>query len=87
MTDSNDTHLHEIDTDHEIGENNITPLGLDIHNPVFMISAIAIVLFVLATLMFQAEATEFFGWLRPYLTSKFDWFFLSAANIFVLFCL
>ncbi|MCL4152785.1 UNVERIFIED_CONTAM: hypothetical protein GTU68_000150, partial [Idotea baltica] len=36
--------------------------------------------------MFQAGATEFFGWLRPFLTSTFDWFFLSAANIFVLLC-
>ncbi len=36
--------------------------------------------------MFQEAATEFFGWLRPFLTSTFDWFFISAANIFVLFC-
>ncbi|WP_169568294.1 BCCT family transporter [Sneathiella limimaris] len=87
MTDINDTHLNPIDTDHEIGQHNVSPFGLDIHNPVFLISGIAIVAFVLITLMFQAEATEFFGWLRPFLTSKFDWFFLSAANIFVLFCL
>ena len=78
---------HPIDTEHEIGDNNITPFGLDIHNPVFAISGLAIIVFVLITLMFQAEATEFFGWLRPFLTSTFDWFFLSAANIFVLFCL
>ncbi|GLQ05945.1 BCCT family transporter [Sneathiella chinensis] len=78
---------HEIDTDYEIGQDNITPFGLDIHNPVFLISGISIVAFVMITLMFQAEATEFFGWLRPYVTSKFDWFFLSAANIFVVFCL
>jgi BCCT family betaine/carnitine transporter len=32
-------------------------------------------------------ATEFFGWLRPFLTSTFDWFFLGAANIFVVFCI
>src|SRR3546814_5858937 len=39
------------------------------------------------TLAFQAEAAEFFGWLRTYLTSTFDWFFLLSANIFVLFSL
>src|SRR5210317_1140933 len=78
---------HPIETDFEIGQNNIQPLGLDIHNPVFAISAISIVGFVIITLMFQSQATEFFGWLRPFLTSTFDWFFLSAANIFVLFCL
>ncbi len=78
---------HPIETDFEIGQHNIRPLGLDIHNPVFAISAISIVGFVIITLMFQSQATEFFGWLRPFLTSTFDWFFLSAANIFVLFCL
>ena len=78
---------HPVETDFEIGQHNITPFGLDIHNPVFMISGLAIVAFVLVTLMFQAEATEFFGWLRPFLTSTFDWFFLGAANIFVLLCI
>lgn len=87
MTAENDTHLNEIETDHEIGQNNITPFGLDIHNPVFAISSISIVLFVLVTLMFQEDATAFFGWLRPFLTSTFDWFFLATANVFVVFCL
>ncbi|MGF1631652.1 MAG: BCCT family transporter [Kiloniellaceae bacterium] len=72
-------------TEYEVGQDNIRPFGLDIHNPVFAISALSIIVFVLLSLAFQAEATEFFGWLRPYLTSKFDWFFLAAANIFVLF--
>ena len=76
-----------IDTDYELGQDNITPFGLDIHNPVFVISALSIIAFVLVTLMFQEGATEFFGWLRPALTSTFDWFFLSAANIFVIFCI
>jgi len=82
MSDSGDTK-----TDYEIGQDNITPFGLDIHNPVFVISGLSVVAFVLITLMFQEGATEFFGWLRPALTSTFDWFFLLAANIFVLFCL
>ncbi|NND70347.1 MAG: BCCT family transporter [Rhodothermales bacterium] len=78
---------HPIDTDFELGQDNINPFGLDIHNPVFLVSGLSIVAFVLITLMFQAQATEFFGWLRPFLTSTFDWFFLGAANLFVLFCL
>lgn len=77
---------HPIETDYDAGQDNITPFGLDIHNPVFLISGLSIVAFVLVTLMFQEGATEFFGWLRPFLTSTFDWFFLGAANIFVLFC-
>ena len=78
---------HPVETDFEIGQQNITPFGLDIHNPVFLISALSIVAFVLITLMFQEGATEFFGWLRPFLTSTFDWFFLSAANVFVVLCI
>jgi len=78
---------HPIDTEYDTGQDNITPFGLDIHNPVFLISGLSIVAFVLVTLMFQEGATEFFGWLRPFLTSTFDWFFLGAANIFVLFCI
>ena len=91
MTDTTNTSgepaPHPVETDFEIGQQNITPFGLDIHNPVFMISGLSIIAFVLITLMFQQGATEFFGWLRPFLTSTFDWFFLSAANIFVILCI
>ncbi len=77
--------MQETKTDYEIGQDNITPFGLDIHNPVFLISGLAVVAFVILTLMFQVQAAEFFKWLRPAVTSTFDWFFLSSANIFVLF--
>ncbi len=43
-----------IETDYEIGQDNITtkigPFGLDIHNPVFMISGLAVIAFVFYTL-------------------------------------
>lgn len=74
-------------TDYEAGQDNVRILGLDLHNPVFFISAVVIVGFVILVLMFQEGAAEFFGWLRPWLTSTFDWLFMGAANIFVLFCL
>lgn len=77
---------HPVDTDYEIGQHNINPFGLDIHNPVFLISGLSIVAFVILTLMFQDQASSFFTHLRDFLTSSLDWFFLSAANIFVIFC-
>ena len=77
----------DIDTDYEVGQDNISPFGLDIHNPVFLISGLTIIAFVLITLMFQAGSAEFFAWLRPAITSTFDWFFLSAGNFFVVFAL
>ena len=80
--------MHAPETiEYEVGQDNVRVLGLDIHNPVFVISAVLIVLFVIFTLAFQEGAKVFFGDLRPWLTSTFDWLFMGAANIFVLFCL
>ena len=80
-----------IDTDYTIGQDNIEttvgPFGLDVHNPVFLISGLSIVAFVFYALALPEQSADIFGSLRPYLTSTFDWFFLGAANIFVLFCL
>ncbi|WP_417714285.1 BCCT family transporter [Pseudophaeobacter arcticus] len=80
-----------IDTDYEIGQDNIEtqigPFGLDVHNPVFLISGLSVVVFVIYALLAPEQAATFFGWLRPALTSTFDGFFLSSANIFVVFCL
>jgi BCCT family betaine/carnitine transporter len=88
---SPDGHTELIDTEYKIGQDNIQgqigPFGLDIHNPVFVISGLAIVAFVAYALLAPTQASEFFGWLRPALTSTFDWFFLWSANIFVVFCL
>ncbi|MBW3096990.1 BCCT family transporter [Pseudohoeflea coraliihabitans] len=77
----------EVDTDFEAGQDNVQVLGLDIHNPVFFISAVVIVAFVILTLMFGQTATDFFAWLRPAMTNTFDWPLLLAGNLFVLFAL
>jgi BCCT family betaine/carnitine transporter len=80
-----------IDTDYEVGQDNITPkigpFGLDIHNPVFLVSGLVIIAFVFLTIAFQDAAGPAFDSLRKFLTSNLDWFFLSAGNIFVLVCL
>lgn len=80
-----------IESDYEIGqdniETNIGPFGLDIHNPVFVISGLTVVAFVFLTLAFQAEVEPLFNNMRNWLTQTFDWFFLLAGNIFVILCL
>ncbi len=68
------------------GQDNVRLLGLDVHNPVFFISALAIIAFVIASMLFQSETVAAFGALRKWLTSAFDWWFMIAGNIFVLFC-
>ncbi|SEA22398.1 BCCT family transporter [Rubrimonas cliftonensis] len=80
-----------IDTEYEIGQDNIQanlgPFPLDIHNPVFMISGIAVIAFVFFTLLFHDVAEPVFTSIRDWMTSSLDWFFISAANVFVIFCL
>jgi BCCT family betaine/carnitine transporter len=80
-----------IETDYEIGQDNVQPqvgpFGLDIHNPVFFISGLSIVIFVFYALALPDQAAAVFDWLFAAVTKGFDWFFLSAANVFVIFCL
>ncbi|WP_430473399.1 BCCT family transporter [Thalassospira lucentensis] len=89
--ESPDGAANPIDTEYEIGQDNfkteIGPFGLDVHNPVFLISGLSIVAFVFLTLAFQESVGPMFNDLRGWLTSSLDWFFLSAANVFVLLCL
>ena len=73
--------------EYEVGQDNVRFLGLDLHNPVFFVSGVVIVGFVIISLMFQEGTAEALGALRPWLTSTFDWVFMIAGNIFVLFCL
>lgn len=77
------------------------PVPYDVHNPVFGISAGVIVLFTAGTVLLQIMTANpaldgvaqpsgieaAFTALRDFLTSRFDWFFISAANIFLLLCL
>ena len=86
-----DGEVNPIDTDYQIGQDNIVvkvgPFGLDIHNRVFLISGLTIIVFVLFTMIFRSAAAPAFTAMRDSLTSNLDWFFLSAANIFVVLCL
>lgn len=80
-----------IDTDYTIGQNNLEGsvgrFDFDIHNPVFLISGLCIVAFVAYTLAMPEQSGAVFSWLFSSVTQGFDWFFITSANIFVLFCL
>ncbi|MCV6609418.1 MAG: BCCT family transporter [Amphritea sp.] len=80
-----------IDTDYQIGQDNVQtyigPVGVDIHNPVFGLTALSVIVLVLFCLIFDQLAADLFGALRPWLTTQFDWVFAVSMNIFVLFCL
>ena len=62
--------------------------GLEIYlTPVFVISGIAIIVFIVGSLIFQEGATKLFGNLRVWLTTNLDWLFMITANLVFLFCL
>jgi len=68
-----------------VGQDNVRVLGLDIHMPVFVVSAVLVVAFVIGTLIFIDSAGTAFSDMRVWITTKFDWTFMISMNIFVLF--
>ena len=62
--------------------------GLEIYlTPVFVISSIVILIFIVGALVFQESATKLFGDIRTWLTTNLDWLFMITANLVFLFCL
>ena len=80
-----------IDTDYVIGQDNITTntmgVNLDLHGKVFTISAIVVLLFVILTLALQDTIAPIYDAIFSFLTGNLAWFFILAANIFVILCI
>ena len=85
-----DGDVNLIDTDYQIGQDNVVrrlgPFALDIHNPVFAISGGVVILFTVIAMIAGPSAEPVFNAARQWLTINFDWFFLFAANVFVVLC-
>ena len=75
------------DTDYDIGQDNMKKYGMDIHHPVFWIASLLILVFVIGTLLVPESAKEAFDGAKGWSISNFDWLFMVAGNIFVIFCL
>ncbi len=91
MTDTTPDETGMIETDYEIGQDNVEgqlgPFGFDIHNPVFMISGLSIVAFVFYAMALPDQATAVFSAMFDFTTKTFDWFFLLGADLVVIFAL
>ncbi|EPZ9278883.1 TPA: BCCT family transporter [Vibrio parahaemolyticus] len=75
-------------TDYTVGQDNVQKWGFDVHNPVFGISAGFIALFLVAVLVLDAHtAKTALDGLKWKIIGSFDWLFIIAGNIFVIFCL
>ncbi|MEZ8398811.1 BCCT family transporter [Vibrio splendidus] len=74
-------------TDYTVGQDNVQKWGFDVHNPVFGISAGAIIVFLVALLVADPEtAKAALDGIKWKVIGNFDGFFMWAANIFVIFC-
>ena len=74
------------DTDFEAGQDNVQVLGLDLHNPVFFVSSLLVVVFVVGTIMFPEQAFAWLSSVKNFAINNFDWLFMMSGNVFVLFC-
>jgi BCCT family betaine/carnitine transporter len=77
----------QVSTDYEVGQDNVEIWGLDVHNPVFFISASLIILFVTTTVMFPEPASVMLSEVKQWCLSNFDGFLMGSASFILLFCL
>ena len=74
-------------TKHFVGQHNIQKWGLEIHNPVFVISTLLISFFVIGTLLYPQAAKQLFDQSKSWSIDNFDWLFMLSANVMVVFCI
>ncbi|UYG07045.1 BCCT family transporter [Halomonas sp. M4R1S46] len=81
----------DMQTDYTVGQDNIEgqlgPFDFDIHNRVFVVSALASVLFIVLTLVFPERAGSIFQSIVAFSTGTLDWYFMIVVDFFILFCL
>lgn len=82
---------NDVKTDYTVGQDNIEgklgPFGFDIHNRVFLVSALTSIAFILLTLIFPERANSLFNAVVGFATGTLDWYFMIVVDIFVVFCL
>ena len=76
----------EYDTDYEVGQDNVRMLGLDIHNPVFFLSAGLVIVFALASLVFPDASGAALQAARSWTLETFDWLFAATPPLILIFC-
>ena len=74
-------------TDYEVGQDNLKRWGMDVHHPVFWVSAGLILVFVVGVLMAPEAAKGAFDGAKWWSIANFDWLFMIGGNLFVVFCL
>jgi len=68
----------------EPGEDNWVGLGFDIHPQVTFAATAILITFILLSIMFHEQATDFFSGIMSFTTNIFGWFLILVANIVIL---
>ncbi|MGF1734670.1 BCCT family transporter [Photobacterium satsumensis] len=75
-------------TDYQVGQDNVTKWGMDVHNTVFTASAGLSILFIVTLLILSpADAKAAIDSVKAAALSKFDFIFMWGANILLLFAI
>ncbi|MBY5945759.1 BCCT family transporter [Photobacterium rosenbergii] len=75
-------------TDYQVGQDNVTKWGMDVHNTVFTVSAGLSILFIVTLLILSpADSKAAIDAVKAAALSKFDFIFMWGANILLLFAI
>ena len=88
LTSSKEMNLLSKETDYVIGQDNIQIYGLDVHNPVFAMSASLVLIFSSLALAFPETSTSFLLGSRDLILDLFDTMFslsIITLTCFILF--
>ncbi len=77
----------EYETDYEVGQDNVEVWGLDLHNPVFFLSAALVIGFAVGTMIFPEATGAALEASKAWALSNFDWFFALVGLVAGVFCL
>ncbi len=77
----------EYETDYEVGQDNVEIMGLDVHNPVFFLSAALVLIFSAVTLAFPTASNEFLTSAKAHALDGFDWLFALTPIVILIFAL
>jgi betaine/carnitine transporter, BCCT family len=79
--------LFVYETDYELGQDNVEVAGLDVHNPVFPLSAGLIILFAALSLIFPEASSHYMTAAKTWTLQSADWLFAITPVIVVTFAL
>ena len=77
----------QYDSRYTVGQDNVRIFRMELHNPVFFITAFLTVGFVVGTLLFPAAAKIILEQAKNWSIGNFDWLIMISGNFFVFFCM